>query len=318
MAFHWLRRALVLAACATPFLLVSCGGGGDVVSQFKPTRAIAFGDGFSDLGQRGTKYTVNDGSTNVWTQEFAGRYGVSLTAAAAGGLSYATGNARVNSKPDAAGDSTTPTVKEQIDTFLAAQSFNSNDLVIVSGGIGDVVAEVGRLNAGAQTSAQMLANLRQAGRDLGAQVRRVVQAGGKFVAVTGTYNLGKSPWAAQTGQATLLENASSSFNEELLISIVDLGASVLYVDAALHYNLAVNVPTTYKLADSSTIVCSSVDPGPGIGTGAGQVNSALCTPAAVAPGVDYNAYLFADRIYPTPYGHRLFGDYAYERFKSRF
>ena len=65
-------------------------------------------------------------------------------------------------------------------------------------------------------------------------------------------------------------------------------------------------------------MCTSVDPGPGIGTGAGQVNSNLCTPNTIAAGLDYTLYLFADRVYPTPRGHQLFGDYAYDRIRNRF
>jgi outer membrane lipase/esterase len=317
MSFNWLRRALVLAACAVPALLASCGGG-TVESKFTPDRVVAFGDGFSDLGQRGTRYTVNDGSINIWTQQVASSYGRPLVTAAAGGTSYATGNARVTAKPDAAGDASTSTITEQIDTFLSGQSFTSGDLVIVSGGIADVVAEVGRVNAGAQTTDAARDNVKQAGRDLAAQVRRVVQAGGKHVMVAGSYNLGKSPWALGTGQSGLLGDLSSRFNEELLISMVDLGNNVLYVDAALHFNLVVNGPATYQLSDVTSAVCTSVDPGPGIGTGPGQVNSALCTPATVQPGADPALFLFADGLYPTPQGHRLFGNYAVERFRNRF
>lgn len=318
MSLHWLRRALVLATCTASALLAGCGGSGNVESQFTPSRIIAFGDGFSDLGQRGPRYTVNDGSVNVWSQQLAAGYGRQLTAAASGGLSYATGNARINTKPDAAGNSTTFTVKEQIDSFMAAQPFGSNDLVIVSGGIADIVAEAASLNAGGQSSAQMLANLGQAGRDLGAQVRRVVQAGGKFVLVVGSYNLGRSPWAQTTGQGSLLTAASTRFNEEMLISIVDLGANVLYVDAALHFNLVTGRPSSYNLSDAASTACTSADPGPGIGTGNGQVNSSLCTPATLLPGIDPGRFLFADRIYPTPQGHRLFGDYAFARLRTRF
>lgn len=317
MAFNRLRRALVLAVCTSSALLAACGGG-DVESQLKPTRIVAFGDGFSDLGQTGARYTVNDGTLNVWTAQLASKYGLSLTAAAAGGQSYATGNARVVAKPDAAGNNATPTVKEQIDSFLSTQSIGSNDMVVIGGGISDVVAEIARANAGSQTTAQALSNIRQAGRDMGAQVRRLVQAGGKFVVVVGSYNLGKSPWAISTGQVSLLADASNRFNEDLLVSIVELGANVLYVDAALHYNLVTSAPSNYSLSDVSTPACTSVDPGPGIGTGAGQVNSKLCTPATLLPGIDPGRYLFADRLYPMPQGHRLFGDYAYERIKNRF
>ena len=321
MSLPWLRpalaRLLLLAACAAPALLASCGGG-DVQSQFVPARIVAFGDGFSDLGQRGTRYTVNDGSVNVWSQQVAASYGRPLTAAAAGGFSYATGNARVAARPDAAGDNATPTVVQQVDTFLAAQALGAGDLVIISGGISDIVAEVGRLNAGAQSREQMLANVGQAGRDLAAQVSRLVRSGAKYVLLTGTYDLGRSPWATATGQADVLSAASARFNEQMLVSIVDLGANVLYVDAALQYNLVTSSPRTYGFTDATTLACTSADAGAGIGTGAGQVNSALCTPATVAPGVDPNTYVFADRLYPTPQSHRRFGEYAYSRFRTRF
>ncbi len=133
----------------------------------------------ADLGQvGGRRYTVNDNSVNVWTQDMASRFGVPLAAAAAGGTSFATGNARVIAKPDAAGSAATPTVAEQIDGFLAAGSIGVNDLMVVSAGTADIVAEMAKVTAGAQTGEQMIANVGQAGRDLAAQVRRLVQAGG--------------------------------------------------------------------------------------------------------------------------------------------
>jgi len=138
------------------------------------------------------------------------------------------------------------------------------------------------------------------------------------VVVVGPYHLGRSPWASAIGQTSLLTEASNRFNDELLVAIVDLGANVLYVDAALHFNLVVGNPASYDLSNAVDPVCTSVDPGPGIGTGTGQINSALCTPGTLLPGVDVNRMLFADRIYPTPHGHRLFGDYAYNRIRARW
>src|SRR6185369_9090503 len=283
-----------------------------------PSRIVAFGDGFSDLGQAGSRYTVNDGTANVWLHEFAVRFGLTLTATAAGGTSYATGNARINTKPDAAGNSATPTVTQQVDQFLAGNAIGANDLLVINGGIADIVAEMAKVNSGAQTGDQMIATVKQAGRDLGAQVRRLVQAGGAHVMVVGTYDLGKSPWATITGQATLLSDASVQFNDQLLLSIVDLGANVLYVDAALEFNLMIASPPSFNMTDATNPVCTSVDPGPGIGTGAGQVNSALCNTSTLLAGADYTHFLFADRIYPTPQGHRTFGDFAFDRIRARF
>lgn len=318
MPTQWLRRGWLLAACASVLLLAACGGG-SIVSQFTPTRVVAFGDAMGDLGQNGNRYTVNDGSNNNWTYWVANAYGRTLAPTASGGTSYAIGNARVTATPDAAGNAATPTVQQQIDAFLAAGGPAQGDLIIVSAGTSDVIAEVQAVLTGAETQDQMLANLAQAGKDLGAQVRRLVDAGASHVVVAGPYNLGRSAWALQTSQKGLMESASLRFNDQFLISVVDLGSSVLYVDAALYYNLVTGSPGGYAMTDVSTPVCTSVDPGPGIGTGTGQVNSNLCTTATlVTPGMNYEPYLFADRVYFTPHGQRLFGDYAYSKIHDRW
>lgn len=317
MLRFWKRRALLALATASALLVASCGGG-TIESQFNPTRIVAFGDGFSDLGQVGGKrYTVNATGINVWTEQVAASYRLTLTTAASGGTSYATGNARINTKPDAVGNSATPTVTEQISTFLAAGTVGPNDLVLVGGGIGDIIAEAAQLNAGVQTSEQTIAEVRQAGRDLGAQVRRLVQAGAQHVVVTGPYDLGKSRWAVTTNQVNLLSDLSTRFNTELLVSIVDLGASVLYVDAALLYNLMISVPSGYGLTDVTNPVCNSVDPGVGIGIGVGEVNSSLCSTGTLI-SANYSAYLFADKVYPATGAHIKFGDYAYQRITGRW
>jgi len=314
MATQWLRRAWLLAASASALLLAACGGG-SIDSQLTPSRLVAFGDGMADLGQTGARYTVNDGSVNNWTQFLANAFGLPLATSASGGLSHAIGNARVTAKPDAAGVTSTPTVTEQIDTFLTASRPAANDLVLVNAGTSDVIVQAQAVITGAQTQAQMLANLGQAGRELGAQVRRLVSAGAEHVVVVGPYNLGRSVWATEVSQAALLEAASGRFNEQLLVSIVDLGARVLYVDAALYFNLLTS--GSGEFANKSTAVCNSVDSGAGIGTGTNQVNSRLCTTATLRDG-NYGAYLFADRVYPTPRGHQLFGDYARSRIRERW
>jgi len=315
-----MRRALLAAAVVSAALVAACGSS-TTESALTPSRFIAFGDGFSDLGQTGKRYTVNDGSVNVWSQYMVSLFGngLTLTTAAAGGTSYATGNARIALKPDAAGNSATPTVTEQINTFVAGGgSFGANDVVIVSGGISDVVVQTMAVAAGTQSSAQAITNVKQAGADLATQVRRVVTAGAKYVVVVGAYNLAKSPWSVALGQGDLVLDAASRFNEAVLVNLVDLGANVLFIDAALHFNLVTSSPGSYNLTDSTTVVCNSVDAGAGIGTGAGKVNSGLCNGGTIVPGLDYSRYLFADGIYPTPQGHRLFGEYAYNRLRARW
>jgi len=315
MAFQWIRRAALVGTAATALLLASCGGG-TVESKFTPSRVIAFGDGMADVGQDGSRYTVNDGTVNIWAQFLAGSYGQPLVASSQGGLGYAWGNARVSDKPDAAGNSATPTVTQQIDAFLAAGTLSSDDLVIVSAGTSDVITQVRMVLEGAQTSDQMSANTNAAGRALAGQVKRLVSAGAKHVVVAGTYDLGRSPWANQLGTDALLHPASQEFNNGLLVSLVDQGANVLYIDFALYFNQQTS--SSSNVSNRTDFVCTSVDPGPGIGTGNGQVNSHLCNTGTLGAGQDYTQFLFADRVYPTPRGHQLFGDYAQGRIKERW
>jgi len=311
-----LRRAFVGLACASAALLSACGSS-TVESQLAPSRVIAFGDAFSVVTP-GAKYSVNDGATNNWVSQFAASYGQSVAPSASGGLVYAQGNARIVNKPDAAGSSSTLTVKEQIDAFLAGKSLGSSDVVLLNGGISDIVVGMAAVTAGSMTEDQLLSVATQAGTDLGAQVRRLVSAGGQHVVVVGSYNLGVSPWANALGKSDLLRNASAKLNEAMLVSIVDLGASVLYVDAPYYFNLVHDAPNNYGMSNSTGIACTSNDPGPGIGIGANEVNSSLCTPSTIAAGVTYDQYLFADKLYFTPVANRLFGLYAYDRVHARW
>jgi outer membrane lipase/esterase len=318
MRFQRLRRAFLAATCLSSLLLAACGGGESVVSKFQPTRIVSFGDAFSDVGQRnGAQYTINGATRLNWTQELAGRYGLSIAPSASGGTSYAIGSARVTVKPDAGGDAATPSITEQVSTFLGTSSPGANDIVVVSGGTSDILAEVAAYRAGTQDAATTTTHVAQAGRDLAAQVRRLVAAGATHVMVTGPYNMGRSPWGIGTGQPAFIESLTGSFNNALLISMVDLGANALYVDAALFFNLVTANPGTYSLVDVTSVICTSVDPGPGIGIGAGQVNSALCNDTTLV-GLQPSTTLFADPVYFTPTGHVRFGDYAADRFRARF
>ena len=62
---------------------------------------------------------------------------------------------------------------------------------------------------------------------------------------------------------------------------------MLYIDAAYYFNLVTASPSSYSFdnANASKPVCTAIDAGPGIGIGAGQLNSALCTPSTLLAGV---------------------------------
>ncbi len=292
--------ALTLSACA---LLASCGSGTSTVNALVPTRFIVMGDGLADL--RTPRYTVNDGSSNVWVEQLAGSYGLSVTAQSAGGQGWAQGNARVALKPDAAGNTTTLTLTEQVDAFLATNTIGKDDVVVLSAGISDLVAQATAFKAGSITEAQAVANATEAGKALAGLARRLVAAGGTHVVVAGVYNLGRSPYAAANGLTSLLDNASLKYNEALLVAAVDLGANVLYIDTAFRYNQLISRPSDNGFSNSVNAACTT----PTVTT---------CTPSTITAGIDYNTYIFADDRYFTPGAQRSFGDYAYQRMKTRW
>jgi outer membrane lipase/esterase len=165
-----LRRLATLGTVVTALsagaLLAGCGSG-TVYSALVPARFIVMGDGLSDMGLGGTRYTVNDTVSNIWVQQLAGSYGVTLAAQPAG-LNYARGNARVAQKPDAAGSAATLTITEQVDAFLAANTIGKDDVIVLGAGISDLVVQADALAARSITEAQVLANAAEAGKALAA------------------------------------------------------------------------------------------------------------------------------------------------------
>lgn len=318
MAFQWMRRALLVLAPAALLALAACGSG-TIESQFLPNRIVVFGDGLSDMGQAsGKRYTVND-TSKTWTELVAADYGVTeLKPSNAGGTNYAIGNARVLLEPDAAGSTATQTIKEQIDAFLVGHTLTGGDLVILQGGISDIIVQMRAHIAGSQTSDQMLANVKQAGLDFADQARRLKSLGATHMAIIGAYDLSVTPWGISTGEQALLTQATQAFNNAVLVSLVNEGETMLFLDTALLFNLMATNPASYSFVNVANPACTSVDPGPGIGVGNGQVNSLLCTTTTIGAGVDYSTYMWADPVYPTPPGHSRFASFVFTRVHDRF
>ncbi len=288
------RRALLALACATMALLGACSSS-EIVDPFTPTRILSVGDGFSDLGQDGKRYTVNDGSINIWTQYIAALYGLPLVASDQGGLSYARGDALVSSGPNS--------IEAQVDKLLAANKFAAGDLVVINGGVADIVTTAARTDI---TYDQKVASLNAAGLAMAAQVNRIVQAGATHILASGVWPLGQTPLGTETGQVTNLNNLTLAFNNAFKIGMVNLGANVLWLDTATYYNNVYYNPTAYPpLNNIVTKACTTV-----------LVTD--CTPATITPGFDYNTLLFANGVYPTPSGHRLLGSFAQIQVANRW
>lgn len=320
MAFQWSRCASYLAAAVTAVSLAACGSS-SVESQLNPSRVIAFGDGQSDIGQSGSRFTIN-GLTDVranWTEEVASVYGRTITPQISGGTSYAWGNTRIVAKPDAAGDATTPTLSDQIGSFLSADTFGGNDLVLVSSGTSDIIVVAQQALNGEITQAEAIAQMRPISAELTGQVKRLRDSGAKYIVVIGAYDMGKSVWARSVEQVSFLEQMSDAFNEGFKISMEEITyqPNVLYVDFEQYINAVEYQPEFYALDNFTSPVCNSIAAGPGIGIGDGKVDSALCTTSTLV-STSYDRYGFADEVYLTPALHRQFGNWAASTIRERW
>lgn len=320
MIATWSRRAALIVGLAALSLMAGCSSS-TTASALVPKRIVSFGDNISDIGQQsGKKYTVNDGSVNTWVEELATSFSLTVTTSGSGGTAYGRGLARINSNTDVNGNTSALSVTQQIDAFLAKDSFKTDDLVFINGGSNDVVAEMNAVIAGKQTQAQALTNVKKAGTDLATQVMRLVNAGANNVVVLGTYNVGQTPWATAVAKGADLTDLSSKLNEAMLVPIVSQGKHVLYVDITYYLNLVSNPASAplYGLSNVVDPVCTSIDAGVGIGVGSAKVNSLNCTADTLVSGAVLATYGFADQLNFTPAVNRQLGDYIYGRVRARW
>jgi len=329
MSASWFRRAALALACAGAAATLGACGSGSVVSDLKPTRFITVGDGFADVGQNGHVFTINYGATNYgpdatwdgltdfnWVQQLASYYRVPLKPASLGCddycWGYAQGHARVASADTTSGTDA-PSVAQQIDTLLARPGFafdGSGDVVVVTGGIADIVDAVNATGISDATTQTVQA----AGKTLGDQVQRLVNSGAKHVLVVSMYSLGHTPWGKDTSQpwangvdrSDAIDKLTTVFNDALLLDLSDSkwAKSVLYVDAALFFNLIYNKPENYPLDNARDPVCTTPD-------------ATTCTSNTLVVSADPNKttdptrWMFADGLYFTPTVQRMFSNDGY-------
>jgi hypothetical protein len=233
-------------------------------------------------------------------------------------------------------------LQAQIDLFLAKATPTSNDLFVISIGTGDIMATgiqgttttpyVGfdtlqTSLGGPLTATQINARMQTAAEALAVQIKRLTDAGAKYVLVIGPPNVGRSPWAAETGNATLLQNLSyntgsgvTSMGSEGLARIQatfgnKTNNSVLFVEiSGLVNTLTDGTNTTF--ANRSSAICASTtsitvggvtttissttpDPALSNGTGTGRLTAALCTVDTLG-GNNPGTFVYADGVNFTP------------------
>jgi outer membrane lipase/esterase len=307
------RTLKALCTVAVAVLLSACGGASSTVEPFKPTRIIAFGDGFSYVDANG--YGLSTVQTNEVDNTIAGRIAARVNfpvksvaanpLAATGGFSYATANARVAD------------VNNQITAFLASAGgvVAKQDLILVTVGNWDIYDAV--------TSN---ANLDTATSNLVAGIARLVAAGAEHVVVMPAINMARTPWALTAPNGKSLEDIQklsittstlpslTSFNflllQKLNAAYPQDKKPVYVLDRAGDFNsFAGKFDTngTTRIINASGLALTSdtgfyqpVCPTPTVLEG--------CTVASLNGSTNYQSYVFADNINLTPLANRFLAD----------
>ncbi len=291
--------ALSISLLAASALFLTACGSGSTFQPLNPTRVISFGDGLSDVGQTGGKFTVNDGTVNIWIERVATSYGKTITAQISGGLGYAQGSSRV--------DTGANSIKDQITTFLPG-SIGASDLLIIDAGVAELAALA---TANPTDNAALNAAATVAGRALAAQVLRLTAAGAKHVVIANAPDLGKTPFAALQTRTAALTAASRAFNDSLKTALAGVTDNVLLVDNEAYVNLLFNSPSNLGTGGTASVpACATA-----------TFNTSTCTTATLNIGVTtltYNLSLFADDRHLAPSAHRLLGDNAFSKIRARW
>lgn len=285
-------KALAAASIGAGLMLTGCGSG-STFEPLVPTRVVSFGDGWSYVGLTNDRFTVNDSSVNIWVEQLAVSYGLTLTPASGGGFGYAQGGARV--------DSGANSIKDQITTYLAANTISSSHLLVIDAGLSELAAlAADPANA---SDASLIAAADLAGKALAVQVLRLTAAGGNHVVIANAADLGKTPFATAQARSAAYTAATRAFNDGLKIALASVTSGILLIDNEAYINFLYATPANLGTG--------------GVATGTACTGSAnTCNTGNAAS--NYNQFLFADDRHITPNAHRLLGTNAYSKVKARW
>ncbi len=210
------QRLFFIAFVSLTALLTACGGASTTVEPLRPDRVIAFGDGFNAVDADGYGVATVRGvvGTDLPDDTIAGRlayarYGItlwdvpvlqrtSLLDATKKGFSYAQGLARIQNSATPVG---VDSVEKQIDNYLTANRPGGKDLFIISAGGLDIYdASINSTSLASPVTALITA------------IKRLTDAGAKYVLIVYPPNMARTPWAIRKSSAARLAVQDLSYD----------------------------------------------------------------------------------------------------------
>jgi phospholipase/lecithinase/hemolysin len=272
-------------------VFVFCGGarGGDI------TGIVSFGDSLTDVGNffaatggaapPSPPYDAGRFSNGpIWVEYLAHDLGVvAPTASSSGGTDYAYGGAMTGtgytSSIFAGATANVPNIGTQIDTYLASNTPNPNQLFTIWGGANDF------LNGGQTNPMVPVSNI-------GTEIATLASAGGRQFMVANLPLLGEVPYALKyltPAEQQGLNQLTIGFNSLLQAEVTQLqqslGVQIHLLDIATLFQNVIANPSQYGFTN---VTSDAIDDGVYSGQG----------------------YLFWDPIHPTTAGHQIIGNFA--------
>ena len=253
------------------------------------------------------RFTTNPGP--VWSELVSTFYGVTPGPSNANGNIYAQGGARVaQASPLTPPGQAQRPVSTQINEYMASHSnaADPNALYAVWAGANDIFVNLGALQAGQITQAQLQTNVLGAAAAEIQQVGRLYAAGARYVVVFGLPDIGTTPQFAAADAATraAVTALSAGYNTTLFSGFVSAGMRVIPIDAfALLTDIRANA-AAYGFTNTTSLACG---PFPPITT---TPSAQFCYAGnLVVPNAD-QTYVFADGVHPTTAATRLVAQFA--------
>jgi outer membrane lipase/esterase len=271
------------------------------------TAVYFFGDSLTDTGffkpvvPPGTGlFTTNPGP--VWPTVFANKLGLSANPSnTPGGTNYAQGGARVTDLPGV--PPTPPTaaavpIATQVHTFLAQGPLDPRALYSVNGGGNDFFFQLGLLQAGMATPAQVQAALGASAVALGTQVATLSAAGAKYILAWNLPDPGRTPGGTASGQSAAITQLAAFYNSTFNATLDASGVQAIRLNTFALFNEVLANPMMFGISNTTTPACT-------------VPRAFFCTPSTLVSPNAPQTYLFADGSHPTTAGHQLLADYAY-------
>jgi outer membrane lipase/esterase len=273
------------------------------------SQAIFFGDSVSDSGNYksvlppGTgKFTTNPGP--VWTEVFAGRFGLTANPSSQGGTNYAYGGARVSQLPGVVDSPLNPNdavpIATQVSQFVAKGPADSNAIYSIQGGGNDFFYQFGLLLTGHATPEQVQAALGTAAVQLGTQAAVLKAAGARYIMVWTAPDMGTLLAGAATGQGAQLTALANFFNTTLMSTVNATGVQAIRLNGFALQDEILRNPGLYGITNVTGVAC----------TLPAGITIAECNASTLVSPDAPNTYFFADGAHPTTAIHKILGQYA--------